>query len=327
MQYRRLGKAGLKVSEVSLGLMRFGWDADFAARRNRVVAAVGAALEQGVNHFDGAEVYGRDGGAELDFGTAIRELAIPRDLLVLSGKAMPLRLQAKAERRRPTQAGLSRKHLVECCDATCRRYGVDYLDLFYCHRPDPEVEFEEVVETMHELVLRGKILYWGTSHFSPAQIERLHEIARLGGMRGPVCEQNGFNLLDTGSAFGQEAVLERFGMGFCAHTPLSAGLLTGKHDEGLEEPLRRFPNHPLELQREFVVGLGKLARKAGVTTSQLALGWLLRQRFVSTVLVGTTQPERIATCSAASELAGSLPAEILSEVQGLVTGFLEKAAA
>jgi len=164
MKYRTLGRSGLHVSAISIGSWRTFGQQENARTTD---ACMRAAYDAGINFFDGAEAYGR-GAAELAMGAVFKAAAWPRDTFIVSSKIISIG-------DLPTQRGLSRKHIVEACDAALRRMGLDYLDLFFCHRPDPATPLEEIVHTMNELISRGKIFYWGTSEFSAGRTERSHD--------------------------------------------------------------------------------------------------------------------------------------------------------
>jgi len=184
MEYRRLGNSGLKLSALSLGSwVTFSFQVDGSAAEKLMALA----YEQGVNFFDNAEVYA-DGESERLMGQALRKLGWGRDTYCVSSKAY-------WGGDRPTQRGLHRKHLTDACHAALQRLQVDYLDLFFCHRPDLETPIEETVRTMHDLVAQGKVLYWGTSEWSAQQIQEAYGLARQHGLTPPTMEQPQYNML------------------------------------------------------------------------------------------------------------------------------------
>lgn len=318
MEYRTLGKSGLRVSAISIGGWRtFGQSVDDAGTE----ACMKTAYEAGINYFDGAEAYGR-GAAEEAMGRVLRKMKWPRDTLVLSGKVGPW----ADPNLKATQYGLNRKHLVECCDQTMQRYGVDYLDLFFCHRPDPATPLEEIVETMTELIRRGKIFYWGTSQFDPADLMRLHAIARERGLIGPLMEQTHFHLFDPHRLTRDLVPLfEHYGMGTTVFSPLAGGILTGKYNDGIptgsriatatEDWLKRsLTDERLAASR----ALGGLAGELGMTQAELSLAWVLKHPRVDTAIMGATRPEQVEMNVKAVETAKKLTDEVMAHIGEIV---------
>ena len=261
MRYRHLGRSGIKVSEISLGSWRtFGNTVDQETTETCMVAA----YEAGVNYFDGAENYG-NGAAEEAMGKVLQKYKWPRDSLVISSKVHP-------DPGGVSHGGLSRKHLVEACDQALQRMGLDYLDLYFCHRPDPDTPLEETVRTMDELIRRGKILYWGTSMFSAAEIMEAHGIAEAKNLTPPTMDQPVYNMLQRELVEEKLALpVERKGLGITVFSPLAIGLLTGKYNEGIPagsqaermDPERRkdyLHEEKIKKTRE----LGNLAQELGI---------------------------------------------------------------
>src|SRR6476620_11816783 len=223
MQYRRLGSSGLQLSELSFGAwVTFGNQVGRGAAREMIAAA----WDHGVNFFDNAEGYA-NGEAERVMGDALADLRLPRDGWCVSSKVF----FGAVKDPRPTQKGLSRKHVVDACHDALKRLRVDYLDLYYCHRPDPQAPIAETVWAMDGLIRQGKVLYWGTSEWSAAEIREAHTVARLHQLHAPTMEQPQYNLLHRRRVEVEYASLYRdFGMGTTIWSPLSSGLLTGKYN-------------------------------------------------------------------------------------------------
>jgi voltage-dependent potassium channel beta subunit len=227
MHYRRLGKTGIKVSEISLGAwITFGSQIDNA----RAIELVHSAYEQGVNFFDNADVYAK-GRAEEVLGEAVKDL--PREELVISSKVFFPTFEG------PNGRGLSRKHITESIHASLKRIGLDYLDLYFCHRHDPDTTVEEVVQTMDILVRQGKILYWGTSEWDVLHLTQAITFARANGLIPPVMEQSRYHLMHRSHVENDLAPLcQEFGIGLTAFSPLNNGILSGKYNDGIPEGSR-----------------------------------------------------------------------------------------
>ncbi len=290
MIYRKLGKSGLKVSAISLGSWRtYGQDESVDVCEE----CMRAAYDAGINFFDGAEAYG-NGAAEKAMGQVFAKVKWPRDTFIVSSKVIRVG-------KCPTQGGLSRKHLVEACDAALQRMGLNYLDLFFCHRPDPETPLEEIVHTMNELIQRGKIFYWGTSEFSAADIESLYEIAERNGLVGPTMEQTNHSMLHRNRVDGELLPLfEKYQLGTTIYSPLAVGLLTGKYKDGIPagSAIDKGGDWMKKMVNEETLGktkaLGEIADSLGMKQSQLALAWCLKNPNVSTAIIGATRASQIA---------------------------------
>lgn len=292
MLYRRMGHSGLKLSALSLGTWLTFSE---VAGRNEARERVAHAFDAGVNLFDNAESYG-NGEAERMLGDVIADLRLPRDAFCVSSKAF----FGSAEAPRPTQCGLSRKHLTDACHAALRRLRVDYLDLFFCHRPDPETPIEETVAAMDALQRQGKLLYWGTSEWPADAIEHACRFAAKHGLAAPVVEQPQYNLLHRERVELEYAPLySEFGLGLTTWSPLASGLLTGKYADGYPEHAR-LGRPPLAWLRQRVLGdqgerklrraaaVVELATTLGLSPAQLAIAWCLQNPFVSSVIVGAS---------------------------------------
>lgn len=310
MNYRRIGRSGLKISAISLGgWLTFGRTLD----KSTCDALTRKALELGINFFDFADVYAK-GQAELAFGESIKGLR--RADLVISSKVFWPMSEAI------NNSGLSRKHIMESVEGSLRRMGVDYLDLYFCHRFDPETEVDEVVRAMDDLVHQGKILYWGTSVWEADQIEKAVNEAIYYRAYGPIVEQPRYNMLDRHI---EESILptcERHGIGFVVWSPLAEGLLTGKYSKGVPEGSRgaNSPDFQQKLTKENlskIAELQRLADKNGITLSQLALAWVLRLPAISAAITGATSVKQLEENVAASAV--TLSSELLASIDLILT--------
>jgi len=293
MQYRRLGSSGLQLSVLSFG----AW-ATFGNRvaRGETRNLVAAAWDHGINFFDNAETYA-NGAAEEVMGDVIADLRLPRDGFAVSSKVY----FGAVDDPRPTQRGLSRKHVHDACHAALRRLRVDYLDLYYCHRPDPDTPVAETVAAMDVLVRQGKVLYWGTSEWPAARIREAHEAARAGGFQAPTMEQPQYNLLHRERVEVEYAPLyEDFGMGTTIWSPLASGLLTGKYNDGVPAGSRLASDDYAWLQRDVLGDAASrrlertraftaLAAELGTEPAPLAIAWCLRNPHVSSVILGASR--------------------------------------
>jgi voltage-dependent potassium channel beta subunit len=316
MQYRTLGKSGLKVSAISLGSWRtFGVSVD----DETTAACMTAAYEAGINFFDGAEAYGR-GEAERAMGRVFKKKGWARDTLVVSSKVIQVG-------DGPNQGGLSRKHLVEACDAALLRMGLDYVDLFFCHRPDPDTPLEEIVHAMNELIQRGKIFYWGTSEFSAGDLVRLYAIADRDGLVGPTMEQTNHSMLHRKRVDGElKPLFEAYGLGTTIYSPLAVGVLTGKYNDGIpadsavgrgEDWMKGLVSEDnLDKARKVTALAAELDMKPG----QLALAWCLKNPHVSTAIIGATRPSQIEENVAAVDQAGKLTDEVMERIEVMLGG-------
>ncbi len=309
MQYRRLGHCGLQVSALSLGT----W-VTFAGvlSRNQARDLVASAYDAGINLFDSAENYAF-GAAEALLGDVLADLRLPRDGYCVSSKAFFGPVSAP----RPTQRGLSRKHLRDACDAALRRLRVDYLDLFFCHRPDPETPIEETVLAMDQLVRAGKVLYWGTSEWPADQIHAATRFASHHGLAAPSTEQAAYNLLQRERVELEYAGLyEELGLGLTTWSPLASGLLSGKYTQGQvpeDSRLARadhgwqasmmYRNQRRE-REQAVARLLQVAKDGECTPAVLAIAWCLRNPKLSSVILG---------CSSTAQLQENLGALALAE--------------
>ncbi len=315
MRYRRLGQAsGLKVSELGYGAwVTFGNQLDAKAAREMIHRA----YDLGVNFFDNADVYA-DGEAERLMGQAIRGL--PREALVISSKVFWPTMPG------PNGRGLSRKHIMESIHASLKRLGTDYLDIYYCHRYDADTPLEEVVYTMNILIQQGKILYWGTSEWTPAQIARAWAIAREHHLIPPIVEQPQYNMFHRRRVEQELVPLVRdLGIGLTTWSPLFYGILTGKYNEGIPAGSRAALKKMAWL-RDYITPeriavvrrLTELAHDLGITMAQLAIAWLLRLPEVSSVILGATTPSQLEENVGAIEATDKLTDEVLEQIESIL---------
>lgn len=309
MKYRRLGDAGIKVSVVALGgWINFGEGKVAPEVARRVVER---AYERGINFFDLADIYGK-GEAEAQMGAILRQF--PRHTLVIATKVFWPMSDDVNDR------GLSRKHIFESIDRSLRRLGADYVDIYFCHRPDPETPIEETAQAMHDLVRMGKVLYWGTSEWSAVEIVEAHAICERYGWAKPKVEQPQYSMLWRERVEREIAPVTRpRGIGLVVWSPLAMGMLTGKYDEGVAADTR-FGREDWARERyltaanaERVRRLKPIAEQLGISRAQLALAWALREPQVSSVIIGATRPEQIDDNVGAAEV--TLSAEVLEAIE------------
>jgi len=316
MNYRRVGRSGLRVSEIGLGSW-LTYGGYVGGRRGR--ACVRRALELGVNFFDTADSYG-DGAAESFLGRALR--GVPRQSYVLATKVFfPVGGEG------PNESGLSRKHVIEQCHASLRRLGTDHVDIYFCHRPDPETPLEETLAALDDLVTQGKVLYPGVSEW-PAEL--LAEAAELAGTRGfdpIVAHSPEYSLLVRDPERGLLDRCRALGVGILSYQPLAQGVLAGRYAAG-EDAAAGSRAHRREegvwvreltdeRTLETVGRLRQLAAELGLTAAQLAIAWTLRDEVVASVITGASRPDQLSENAAASGV--SLPAAALEELDRLFT--------
>jgi voltage-dependent potassium channel beta subunit len=319
MLYRRLGRSGLKLSALSFGSwVTFGTQVDEGA----AIELMKLAFDAGVNFFDNAEAYAQ-GESEVLMGRVLKKLGLGRDAYCVSSKVF-------WGGKLPTQRGLSRKHVHDCCHAALRRLGVEYLDLYFCHRPDLDTPIEETVRAMGDLVAQGKVLYWGTSEWRADEIAEAHGVARALGVAGPTMEQPQYNLFEREKVERDYARLyEAAGLGLTIWSPLASGILTGKYAEGVPKGTRMtLPGYEWLRERlESDEGrarvaktreLGALARELGASSAQLAIAWCLVNPHVSTVILGATRAAQLRENLGALELVPKLDAGVLARIEAIV---------
>jgi voltage-dependent potassium channel beta subunit len=319
MEYRRLGKSGLQVSSLSFG----SW-VTFAQQINTDTASecMRVAYEGGVNFFDNAEAYA-DGKSEIVMGEILRKFGWPRDTFLVSSKVF-------WGGDLPNQEGLSRKHVFEACHAALKRLQVEYLDLYFCHRPDPNTPIEETVRVMHDLIVQGKVLYWGTSEWSAQEIMEAYGIARQYNLTPPTMEQPQYNLFHRTRVEQEYARLyTQIGLGTTIWSPLASGLLSGKYMSGdpgdtrislknYEWLRRSLTEEQAEEKKRKLEKLAGVANDLGISMANLALAWCLKNRHVSTVITGASRPEQVAQNLGALDHVGKLSPEILVRIDEIV---------
>jgi voltage-dependent potassium channel beta subunit len=314
MQYRRLGNAGMKVSAVALGgWINYGEGKVPSDEARRVVET---AYEHGINFFDLADIYGT-GQAEEQMGQILREF--PRHRLVISTKVFWPMSDDINDR------GLSRKHIMESIDKSLQRLGTDYIDIYFCHRPDPETPILETARAMDDLIRHGKVHYWGTSEWTGAQLAEASEVCERYNLHRPQTEQPQYSMLYRERVEGEILpVTEPRGIGLVVWSPLAMGMLTGKYDEGVPDD-SRFSREPwarerfiTEENRAKVRRLAPIAERLGISRSQLALAWVLRQPGVSSVITGATKAAQVTENVKAADV--TLTPDISAEIDEILGG-------
>jgi voltage-dependent potassium channel beta subunit len=314
MKYRHLGKAGLQVSELSFG----SWVTFHnQAGIDSTVEMMSAAYDAGVNFFDNAETYAA-GKSEEVMGAALKKLGWRRGSYLISTKLFWGLHEGPNE-----QNTLNRKYLLEAMDGSLQRLDTEYVDLLFCHRPDPTTPIEETVWAMHNIIERGKALYWGTSEWEPEDIQSAVEIAERHHLHKPVVEQPVYNLFEQrrmGSDY--KAVYEDLGIGSTTWSPLASGLLTGKYKAGIPSDsrgaLKGFDWLQDQLTDEArlakVSALEPIAAAMGATLAQFSLAWCLQNPYVSTVMTGASRVEQVHENMKAMEFVDKFTPEVMSEI-------------
>ncbi len=318
MEYRKLGKTGLKVSALSLGSwLTFGNQIPDETAKEIMYAA----YDRGINFFDNAEGYA-EGKSEIVMGKILKASGWERDSYIVSSKVF-----FGAGGTKPNQIGLSRKRITEACHAALNRLQVDHLDLYFCHRHDPEAPVEETVWSMHNLVQQGKILYWGTSEWSAQQITEAHLIAKQNHLIGPVVEQPQYNMFHR---FRVELdyldLYSGLGLGTTIWSPLASGLLTGKYSSGIPDDARLKMNNlnwlkELALTEEKLNKVKKLqavADKLHLSLAQLSIIWCLSNPHVSTVILGASKVQQFTENIKSIEFQSLLTAEVKEEIEKIL---------
>jgi len=319
MEYRRLGQSGLKLSALSYGSwVTFSFQLDDSDAEKMLHTAYDA----GVNFFDNAEVYA-EGESERIMGRVLRKTGWGRDTYCVSSKAY-------WGGGRPTQRGLSRKHLTDACHAALGRLQVDYLDLFYCHRPDLETPVEETVRAMHDLITQGKVLYWGTSEWSAQQIQQAYGLARQYGLTPPTMEQPEYNMLHRDRVEREyQRLYSEIGMGTTIWSPLASGVLTGKYADGIPDGSRlALPDYEWLRERiETEEGRAKIAKAGelqtvandlGISMAQLAIAWCLKNPNISSVILGASNVQQLEQNLASADKLDLLTDEVIDRVETIL---------
>ncbi len=322
MHYRHLGKAGIKVSELSIGSwVTYGKQVDVRAARE----ILEAAWESGVNFFDNAEAYA-GGQSEIIMGQALREMGLPREQYLVSTKIF-------WGGKGPNDVGLNYKHIIEGVNNALKRLGLEYVDFVFAHRPDPETPVEETVWAFNQVIQQGKAFYWGTSEWSAAEILLANQVARQNGLRPPSMEQPQYNLLHRRRFEKEYAVLyKELGYGTTIWSPLASGLLTGKYNQGsvpegsraqlegygwLKD--RLLDPAKLEVTRR----LAEVAEGLGVSLAQMSLAWALKNPNVSTVITGASRVEQVKENMKAVDVVPLLTDEVMARIDGALEGYRE----
>jgi voltage-dependent potassium channel beta subunit len=320
MEYRRMGKTGLQLSILSFG----SW-VSFHKQINDNSAdeLMGVAYDKGINFFDNAEVYAL-GESEKMMGRVLKKKNWDRTSYVISSKVF---WGWRGKQNKPNQTGLSRKHIVEACHEALQRLQVDYLDIFFCHRPDKNVPIEEVVWTMNILIQQGKILYWGTSEWSGVEIMEAHRVAHQYNLIGPSVEQPQYNLFERNKMENEFLMVFRtVGMGTTIWSPLASGLLSGKYIQGIPEDSRFaltgfdwlkdrwMKEHFLDIVKR----LDNLARNLNISLAQLSIAWCIKNPNVTTAILGATKKEQLLENLGALEAKEKLTEEIIQQIDEIV---------
>jgi voltage-dependent potassium channel beta subunit len=322
MEYRTLGKSGLKVSELSFGSwVTFNTQVD----TNLAEDMFKVCFDSGINFFDNAEGYDQ-GKSEEVMGQALKSINEPRDSYCVSSKVF----FSSRPNPKPTQKGLSKKHITEACHQAMQRLQVDYLDLYFCHRADPETPVGETVWAMHNLITQGKILYWGTSEWTAEEITEAYDFAEKNHLTPPTMEQPQYNLLDR-KRFEVEydPIFRKFQMGTTIWSPLASGALTGKYldkiPEGSRATLKGYEwlkNHMIDSERgqarmEKIRNLKPIADELGVSLSKMSIAWCLLNPNVSTVILGASKVEQLKENLESLEVVPLLTDEIQRKLAGI----------
>ncbi len=320
MRYRRLGTSGLQVSELSLGSwLTFGK----LIPDDTAEDLMKLAYDNGVNFFDNAEIYSR-GDSERVMGRILKKLEWPRDTWIVSSKVF-----FGTGGKLPTQVGLHRKHVVEACHDALKRLQVEHLDLYFCHRPDPATPIAETVWTMHQLIMQGKVMYWGTSEWSAKEIVDAHAVAENHHLIGPVMEQPQYNLFHREKVEKEFApVYDTVGLGTTIWSPLASGVLSGKHTlEGDASSRLRAAGLDWLRERELtearlkkVDELKTIASSLGLSLPVFAIAWCLKNPRVSTVILGASRTAQLDENLKAVEAQDVLTPEIMANVEKVLEG-------
>jgi voltage-dependent potassium channel beta subunit len=313
MKYNQLGKAGIKVSELSLGAwVTYGGQVGEEAAEK----CMRVAYEAGVNFFDNAEAYA-NGNAEIVMGKVIKKLGWRRESIVVSTKVF-------WGGNGPNDTGLSHKHIIEGVNNSLKRLQMEYVDLLFCHRPDPNTPIEETVRAMDIIVRQGKAFYWGTSEWSAAEIMHADAIARQFNLTPPVMEQPQYNMFIR-ERFEKEYIplYRNLGYGTTIWSPLASGLLSGKYNKGIPEGSRLSLKDYEWLQKnillperiESVKKLVPIASDLGCTLAQMAIAWCLKNPNVSTVITGASKPEQVVENMKAMDVALNMTGDIMERIE------------
>lgn len=323
MEFRRLGHSGLQVSALSIG----SWVTfDNQVDVDKAEAIMVAAYDAGMNFFDNAEAYAA-GKSEEIMGQVLSRVGWRRDSYIVSSKVY---FGSVPDEKKPTQRGLSRKHVVEACHQALERLQVDYLDLYFCHRPDSQTPIEETVRAMSDLIAQGKVLYWGTSEWSAQQLMEAYSVARQYNLVPPTMEQPQYNMFHR-ERFENEyqRLYSEIGLGTTIWSPLASGLLTGKYNDGIPDDSRlalpgyewlrsRLEGEEGQRNIQKVRELGKIADELGTNMARLALAWCLKNPNVSTVITGASRVEQVHDNVKALDLVDQLTDDVMEKIEDVL---------
>ncbi|WP_205508335.1 potassium channel beta subunit family protein [Longitalea arenae] len=320
MEYRRLGRSGLQLSVLSFG----SWVTFHKQIDDSIAdALMGISYDAGINFFDNAEGYA-GGESEKMMGRVLKKKNWDRSSYVVSSKVF---FGTRGKAAKPNQTGLSRKHMVEACHEALERLQLDYLDLYFCHRPDPAVPIEEVVWTMHNLIQQGKILYWGTSQWSGAEIMEAHRVAQQYCLIGPAMEQPQYNMFERYKMeMDYLPVFQNVGLGTTIWSPLAAGFLTGKYNDGIPEESRLAIAGFGWLKERWIQDekikkvkqLAVLAKQLNVSLAALAIAWTIKNPHVTTAILGATKAEQLRENLKAMTVLPLLTAQVMDEIENIL---------
>ncbi|GAC1416327.1 MAG: aldo/keto reductase [Flavisolibacter sp.] len=317
MEYRRMGKTGLQ-----LGILSYGSWVTFSKQIDDTLAdeLMGIAYDNGINFFDNAEGYAL-GESERLMGRVLKKKNWDRTSYTISSKVF---FGWRGKENKPNQHGLSRKHIIEACHEALQRLGVEYLDIYFCHRPDKNVPMEEVVWSMNLLIRQGKIFYWGTSEWSGVEIMEAHRVAQQLGLIGPSVEQPQYNLLERSKVEKEYLMLyNTVGLGTTIWSPLASGLLTGKYNNGIPEN-SRFALQGFDWLKETwmvedkikkVGQLKNIAEKLNTSLATLSIAWCIRNPNVTTAILGATKKEQLLENLKALDLKAELTNEVIETIE------------
>ncbi len=320
MEYRRMGRSGLQLSVLSFG----SW-VSFHKQIDDSIAdeLMGIAYDNGINFFDNAEVYA-NGESEKMMGRVLKKKNWDRTSYTVSSKVF---WGWRGKENKPNQSGLSRKHVVEACLESLQLLQVDYLDLYFCHRPDKNAPIDEVVWTMHNLIQQGKILYWGTSEWSGVEIMEAHRVAAQYGLIAPSVEQPQYHLLERNKIENEYLMIFRtVGMGTTIWSPLASGLLSGKYNNGIPEDSRFaltgfdwlkdrwMKDNFLSKARK----LDELARQLGISMAQLSIAWCIKNPDVTTAILGASRKEQLLENLGALKATEKLNNEVMQQIEEIM---------
>ena len=320
MEYRRLGKSGLQLSVLSFG----SWISfDTQIGDKMADELMGVAYDNGINFFDNAEIYAL-GESEKMMGRVLSKKKWDRTSYTVSSKAF---FGWRGDKNKPNQTGNNRKHLMEACNEALQRLQVDYLDLFFCHRPDKNTPMEETVWTMNQLIQQGKILYWGGSEWSGVEIMDAHRIAEHYRLIGPTMEQPQYNLFERNKVENEfSEIYKTVGLGTTIWSPLASGLLTGKYNDGIPKNSRLGLKDTGGLKDRLYVDdkikkvkkLTELADKLGVTTAALSIAWCIKNPNVSTAILGATKKQQLLDNLKAIDAMAKLTPEVMEKIEKIM---------